>query len=97
MHYLVVNLSIEKTNFSSPCSYFHQAVPLKKKFGAKVKTCCSGHCYSFTNHCEVNRGHREGGLLGLAKKFQTPFLKDIENSFHEVTHLGLEPHQFFSF
>ena len=25
------------------------------------------------------------------------FLKDIENSFHQVTHIGLEPHQFFSF
>ena len=23
------------------------------------------------------------------------FLKDIENSFQEVTHIGLEPHQFF--
>ena len=25
------------------------------------------------------------------------FFKDIANSFHEVTHLSLEPHQFFSF
>ena len=25
------------------------------------------------------------------------FLKDIENSFQEVTPMGLEPHQFFSF
>ena len=25
------------------------------------------------------------------------FLKDIENSFNEATHIGLEPHQFFSF
>ena len=25
------------------------------------------------------------------------FIKDIENSFHEVTHIGLKPHQFFSF
>ena len=25
------------------------------------------------------------------------FLKDIENSFQEVTHIGLEPNQFFSF
>ena len=44
---------------------------------------------------EFSRGHREGGRLGLAKKFKTPFLKDIESSFHEVTHIGLEPHQFF--
>ena len=25
------------------------------------------------------------------------FIKDIENSFHKVTHIGLEPHQFFFF
>ena len=25
------------------------------------------------------------------------FLRDIKNSFHQVTHTGLEPHQFFSF
>ena len=25
------------------------------------------------------------------------FLKDIENSFHQVTHIGLEPHHFFFF
>ena len=25
------------------------------------------------------------------------FLRDIENSFHEVTHKGQESHQFFSF
>ena len=25
------------------------------------------------------------------------FLKDIENSLHEATHLGLEPHHFFFF
>ena len=23
------------------------------------------------------------------------FFEDIENSFHEVTHIGLKPHQFF--
>ena len=25
------------------------------------------------------------------------FFRDIGNSFHEVTHIGLEPHQIFSF
>ena len=45
----------------------------------------------------LGRGHCEGGRLGLVKNFKTPFLQDIENSFHEVTHIGLEPHQFFSF
>ena len=25
------------------------------------------------------------------------FFRDIQNSFHEVTHIGLEPHQIFSF
>ena len=34
-------------------------------------------------------GHCEGGCLGSAKKFKTSFFKDIENSFHEVTHIGL--------
>ena len=48
-------------------------------------------------HITMNHGHLEGGRLGLAKKFKTPFFEDIENSFHEVTHIGLEPHQFFSF
>ena len=35
--------------------------------------------------------------LAQQKNSKRHFLKDIENSFHEVTHIGLEPHQFFSF
>ena len=42
-------------------------------------------------------GHLEGGHLGSAKKFKMPFFEDIENSFHQMTHIGPEPHQFFSF
>ena len=42
-----------------------------------------------------DHGHLEGGRLGLAEKFKMPFFGDIENSFHEVTHIGLKPHQFF--
>ena len=42
-------------------------------------------------------GHCEGGQLGSGKNFKTPFFKDIANSFNEVTHIGLETHQFFSF
>ena len=42
-------------------------------------------------------GHRENGHLTWWKISKHHFLKDIENSFHEVTHIGLEPHQFFSF
>ena len=33
----------------------------------------------------------------VGKKIKTPFFEDIENSFDEVTHIGLEPHQFFFF
>ena len=46
---------------------------------------------------DIIRGHREGRHLSLVKNFKAPFFKDIENSFLEVTHIGLEPHQFFSF
>ena len=35
--------------------------------------------------------------LAWRKNSKRHFLKDIENSFHEGTHLGLEPHQIFSF
>ena len=45
----------------------------------------------------INHGHLEGGRLGSAKKLKTPFFEDIKNSFHQVTHIGPEPHQFFSF
>ena len=41
------------------------------------------------------RGHREGGHIGSLKNFKTPFFGDVESSFHEVTDIGLEPHQFF--
>ena len=32
---------------------FRDADPLKKMFGDKVETCCSGHQYFFMDHCEV--------------------------------------------
>ena len=35
--------------------------------------------------------------LARQKISKCHFLKDIENSFHEVTHIGLEPHQFIFF
>ena len=35
--------------------------------------------------------------LAQSKISKHHFLKDIENFFHEVTHRGLEPHQFFLF
>ena len=35
--------------------------------------------------------------LAWSKISKRHFLKDIKNSFHEVTHIGLEPRQFFSF
>ena len=35
--------------------------------------------------------------LAQQKFSKRHFLKDIENSFHEFTHIGLEPHQFFFF
>ena len=47
--------------------------------------------------CSIERGNCEGGCLGSSKNFKKPFYKDIENSFHEVTHIGLEPTQFFPF
>ena len=39
----------------------------------------------------------EGGPTARSKIFKTPFLKDIEKSFQEVTSMGPEPHQFFLF
>ena len=50
------------------------------------------YCYAMLVH-----GHLEGGRLGSPKNCKTPFFGDIEKSFHEVTHIGLEPHQFFLF
>ena len=35
--------------------------------------------------------------LAWSKISKRHFLKDIENSLHEVTHIGVEPHQIFSF
>ena len=35
--------------------------------------------------------------LAWQKNSKSHFFGDIKNSFHEVTHIGLEPHQFFSF
>ena len=43
------------------------------------------------------RGHREGGPTARSKNFKTPFLRDIEKSFQEVTPMGPEPHHFFLF
>ena len=45
----------------------------------------------------TKRGHREGGPTGFSKKSKTPFFRGIEKSFQEVTPIGPEPHQFFSF
>ena len=39
----------------------------------------------------VTRGRREGGPTAHSKNFKTPFLKDIEKSFQEVTQMGPEP------
>jgi len=35
--------------------------------------------------------------LAWQKNSKCHFFRDIKNSFHEVTHIGLEPHQFFLF
>ena len=32
---------------------FLEVIPLKIKYGAQVKTCCSGHQYFFHDYCEV--------------------------------------------
>ena len=47
--------------------------------------------------CQNIRGYREGGPTGFSKKPKTPFFRDIEKPFQEVTPIGLEPHPFFSF
>ena len=47
--------------------------------------------------CTTRRGHREGGPTGFSKKSKTPFFRDIEKSYQEVTPIGPEPDQFFSF
>ena len=49
------------------------------------------------NNDDPSHGNSEGGLLTHSKNSKTPFFKGIENSFHEFTHIGLEPHQIFSF
>ena len=43
------------------------------------------------------RGRREDGRLGRQKNQKRHFLRDISKSFQEVTPMGPEPHQFFSF
>ena len=63
---------------------------VRKAFGTSKKL-------EFQSTGELNRGHREGGRLGSAKNFKCHFLRDIENSFHEVTHMGLEPHHLILF
>ena len=46
----------------------------------------------------VRRGHRYYLDTLLVRKIsKRHFLKDIENSFQEVTQIGLEPRHFFSF
>ena len=43
------------------------------------------------------RGRCEGGPSACSKNFKTPFLRDIEKSFQEVTPMSPEPHHFFLF
>ena len=43
------------------------------------------------------RGHREGGPTDFSKISKTTFFRDIEKYFQEVTPIGPEPRQFFSF
>ena len=46
----------------------------------------------------LTRGQREvPGRSTRSKIFKTPFFRDIENSFHEGTHIGPEPLHIFSF
>ena len=49
------NLSNNNTQCAGNChhDHFKKTMPLKEKFGNKVKTCCSGHQYFFFDHCEV--------------------------------------------
>ena len=41
------------------------------------------------------RGRCEGGPSACSKNFKTPFLRDIEKSFQEVTPMSPEPHHLF--
>ena len=45
----------------------------------------------------LTRGHRKGGPTARSKNFKTPFLRDIQKSFQEITPMGPEPYQFFFF
>ena len=45
----------------------------------------------------INRGYHEGGPTACSKNLKTPFLRDIEKSFQEVTEMGPKPHHFFLF
>ena len=50
------------------------------------------------NACNIIRGHRYYLDTLLVRKIsKRHFLKDIENSFQEVTQIGPEPRHFFSF
>ena len=44
----------------------------------------------------INRGHRDGGPTAL-KISKRHFLRDIQKSFQEITPMGPEPRNFFSF
>ena len=46
---------------------FLDVTPLKIKYGAQVKTCCSGHQYFFHDYCEV----RLTDCLEILKSLQT--------------------------
>ena len=51
-----------------------------------------------TKKLDLMRGHRYYLDTLLVRKIsKRHFLKDIENSFQEVTQIGPEPHHFFSF
>ena len=46
---------------------FLDVIPLKIKYGAQVKTCCSGHRYFFHDYCEV----RLNDCLEILRSLQT--------------------------
>ena len=45
----------------------------------------------------IEHGILKVDALAWQKIAKRHFFEDIENSFYEVTHIGLEPHQFFFF
>ena len=46
---------------------------------------------------QSRRGHREGGPIGFSKIEKRHFFRDIEKSFQEVTAMGPDSRQFFTF